>query len=98
MMGLGEPAPVPANFKGPGKTADYKMLTSLFLEMEACKSRGCWHWEFMQQPKQERLKWLLYERMVRKRKIHFNKLEIEQMKKDQAVAKAKATRPGRRPR
>jgi len=95
---LGEPKPTPTSaYKGPGKEADYGILTSLFLEMEACETRGCWHRDFMRQTKQERLKWLLYTRMKREREAHFNKKEADEMKKRQKEAQIKMPTT-RRPR
>ena len=40
--------------------------------MKACELRGCWHWEFKGQSKQEQQKWMIYEEMIRRREIHFN--------------------------
>ena len=84
-MGLG----IPHHPDVKMRAADYEHLTPLYVEMKiAAEYLHCSHGDFLKLPKDERMKFILYEEMVNKREQYFRK-KSETERKNKAANRNK---------
>ena len=79
-----------------GQEARFETLTPMFREMTVCRWLSIDHAEFLRKPFDEKIKWLFFEEMERRREEYFQKKQADHMRQEQAKMKAQAANRVRR--